>query len=148
MPGGRVLARAPLGAAIAQRYGAPYWVIHRGDLQAVLLEAVLAHPDIGLHLGIRVEDFAHYRDGVTIAGLAAGRSTEARGVALVVADGLWSRLRRRLGDSTPPRFADHTAWRALAPAENGSPPTCAGRPSISGSAATRISSTTRSRAVA
>ena len=47
-----------------------------------------------------------------------GRPTEARGAALVVADGLWSRLRRRLGDNTPPRFADHIAWRALAPAEN------------------------------
>src|SRR5262249_24549869 len=32
----RVLARAPLGAAAEKRYGAPYWVIHRGDLQAVL----------------------------------------------------------------------------------------------------------------
>ena len=118
VPGGRVLARAPLGATIAQRYGAPYWVIHRADLQAALLEAVQAHPDIRLHLGVRVEDFAPYRDGVTIAGTAAGRPTEARGAALVVADGLWSRLRRRLGDNTPPRFADHIAWRALAPAEN------------------------------
>ena len=36
----RMLARAPLGAAAERRYGAPYWVIHRGDLQAVLLEAV------------------------------------------------------------------------------------------------------------
>ena len=40
---GRVLARAPLGDAAAKRYGAPYWVIHRGDLQAVLLEAVDGH---------------------------------------------------------------------------------------------------------
>jgi salicylate hydroxylase len=118
VPGGRVLARAPLGADIELRYGAPYWVVHRGDLQAALLEAVRAHPDIRLHLGVRVEDFAPYRDGVTLAGLAAGRPTEARGTALVIADGLWSRLRRRLGDDTPPRFANHTAWRALAPADN------------------------------
>jgi salicylate hydroxylase len=47
----RVLARAPLGAVADKRYGAPYWVIHRGDLQAVLLDAVRAHPDIVLHLG-------------------------------------------------------------------------------------------------
>ncbi len=39
---GRVLARAPLGAEAAERYGAPYWVIHRGDLQAVLSDAVAA----------------------------------------------------------------------------------------------------------
>ena len=44
-----------------KRYGAPYWVIHRGDLQTVLLEAVRAHPDIALQLGTRVEDFAARR---------------------------------------------------------------------------------------
>src|SRR5262245_41794912 len=46
----RMLARAPLGAAAEARYGAPYWVIHRGDLQAVLLEAVHADPNITLRL--------------------------------------------------------------------------------------------------
>src|SRR5262245_24135309 len=50
----RVLARAPLGATAEQRYGAPYWVIHRGDLQAVLLEAVRGNPDVTLRLGTRV----------------------------------------------------------------------------------------------
>jgi salicylate hydroxylase len=30
---------------------------------------------------------------------------------------LWSRLRRRLGHHDEPRFARHTAWRALVPAE-------------------------------
>jgi salicylate hydroxylase len=117
VPSGRELARAPLGADIAERYGAPYWVMHRGDLQAALVETVLAHPDIKLHLGVRVEEFGHYADGVTIVGTAGGRSIEARGLALVIADGLWSNLRRRLGDTSPPRFAEHIAWRALAPAE-------------------------------
>ncbi len=70
----RVLARAPLGAVAEARYGAPYWVIHRGDLQAVLLEAVRAHPDIALHLGARVEDFAVHDNGVTIAALASEAS--------------------------------------------------------------------------
>ena len=59
----RVLARAPLGAIAEKRYGAPYWVIHRGDLQAVLIDAVRAHPGIVLNLGARVEDFALKEDG-------------------------------------------------------------------------------------
>ena len=84
----RVLARAPLGAVAEKRYGAPYWVIHRGDLQAVLLDAVRAHPDIALHLGTRVEDFAFDEDGVTIAAHSAQRRLEERGVALIAADGL------------------------------------------------------------
>jgi salicylate hydroxylase len=113
----RVLARAPLGAVAEKRYGAPYWVIHRGDLQAVLLDAVRAHPDIALHLGSRVEDFAFDEDGVTIAARSPQRRLEERGVALIAADGLWSNLRQRLGHRREPRFARRTAWRALAPAD-------------------------------
>src|SRR3954468_7759272 len=37
---GRTLACTPLGAEAEQHYGAPYWVIHRGDLQTALCEAV------------------------------------------------------------------------------------------------------------
>jgi 2-polyprenyl-6-methoxyphenol hydroxylase-like FAD-dependent oxidoreductase len=113
----QVLARAPLGTAAETRYGAPYWVIHRGDLQAVLLEAVSAQPDIALHLGTRVEDFAVHRNGVTVSALASHRAVEERGRALIAADGLWSKLRARLGHRDAPRFARHTAWRALAPAD-------------------------------
>src|SRR5262249_26227523 len=113
----RVLARAPLGAVADKRYGAPYWVIHRGDLQAVLLDAVRAHPDIVLHLGTRVEDFALDEDGVTIAARSPQRRLDERGVALIAADGLWSNLRQRLGHRREPRFARRTAWRALAPAD-------------------------------
>ena len=112
----RVLARAPFGATAAERYDAPYWVIHRGDLQTVLLESVRAHPGIALTLGTRVDDFAHDGNGVTISARSA-RPSEERGVALIAADGLWSSLRGRLGDRTAPRFARHTAWRALAPAD-------------------------------
>jgi 2-polyprenyl-6-methoxyphenol hydroxylase-like FAD-dependent oxidoreductase len=113
----RVLARAPLGAAAAQRYGAPYWVIHRGDLQAALVEAARAHPDIALHLGAQVDDFAPDGEGVTVAVLASGQPASHRGLALIAADGLWSRLRARLGHRDAPRFARHTAWRALADAD-------------------------------
>jgi salicylate hydroxylase len=114
---GRVLARAPLGAAAAQRYGAPYWIIHRGDLQSALLAAVAAEPDIVLRLGTRVDDFATHGNGITIAALAGRETIEERAVALVGADGLWSRLRGRLGHRAVPRFAGHTAWRALVPAD-------------------------------
>ena len=113
----RMLARAPLGAAVERRYGAPYWVIHRGDLQKVLLEAVRANPDVALHLGTRIEDYALHGNGVTVAALSSGRAFEERGIALVGADGLWSSVRRRLGHHSAPRFAGHTAWRALVPAD-------------------------------
>lgn len=114
---GRMLAQAPLGAAVARRYGAPYWVIHRGDLQTALCEAVAATPDIALRLGTKVEDFAAQDDGVAVSAAHGSESVEERGTALIAADGLWSGLRRRLGHGAPPRFAGHTAWRTLVPVE-------------------------------
>jgi salicylate hydroxylase len=114
---GRVLARVPLGVDAEQRYGAPYWIIHRGDLQSVLLDAVKTNPDIVLRLGTRVDDFATHSNGLTVAAHSRRETVEERGIALVGADGLWSRLRGRLGHGVAPRFAGHTAWRALVPAE-------------------------------
>jgi salicylate hydroxylase len=113
----RVLARTPLGAVAEQRYGAPYWVIHRSDLQSVLVEAVRAHPNIVLHLGTRVEDFTLNANGVTISARSAQHDFKDSGAALIAADGLWSSLRRSLGHRRDPRFAHHTAWRALARAD-------------------------------
>jgi len=113
----RVLVRAPLGASAEQRYGAPYWVIHRGDLQAVLIEAVRAQPGAIFHLGTKVDGFTFDTNGVTISARSAGRDFEDRGAALIAADGLWSTLRRSLGHWREPRFARHSAWRAVAQAE-------------------------------
>ena len=105
--GGR-LARIPLGDDAERRYGAPYWSIHRGDLQAALLEAVRASSDIVLRLGTRLEDFAMHGSGVSAA--------DEHGIALIGADGLWSNLRTRLGHRAEPQFRQRTAWRALVPA--------------------------------
>lgn len=116
-----VLARAPLGRALEQRFGAPYWVIHRGDLHKVLLDATRANANISLHFDSRVEDFASYKGGVTASAVSGGRRVEERALALVAADGLWSRLRERLGHRTRPRFTRHTAWRALVPAAEAPP---------------------------
>lgn len=116
-----MLARAPLGALAQQRYGAPYWLIHRGDLQTVLIEAVRARADIVLYLGTRVEGFAIQDNGVTISARTSQHSVENRGIALIAADGLWSSLYRRLGHRREPRFACQTAWRALVPADALSP---------------------------
>ena len=115
-PTARVLARV-LGTAAEQRYGAPYWVIHRGDLQAVLIEAVRADPRISLELDARIDDYAVHGNGVTVAGLCGGRPLERHGIALIGADGLWSSVRRRLGHHDQPAFARHTAWRALVAAD-------------------------------
>lgn len=114
---GSEIVRVPLGHDAQMRYGAPYWVIHRADLQGVLLAAVRAHPDIALRLGARAQDHAIHANGVTVQVAAAGGASDEHGIALIGADGLWSTVRARLGDRRPPRFARRTAWRATVPAE-------------------------------
>lgn len=113
---GSTLARIPLGAEAERRYRAPYWSIHRADLQSALLEAVQGNPDISLRLGTRVEDFVVHSHGVSVACHSRARSADEHGIALIAADGLWSALRPRLDHRAKPRFARRTAWRALVPA--------------------------------
>src|SRR5438132_442240 len=61
----REIVRATIGAGAAFRYGSPYWVVHRGDLHAALVERLRASADGALHLGRSVEDFAVHAHGVT-----------------------------------------------------------------------------------
>ena len=113
---GREIVRIPLGGEATQRYGAPYWVIHRGDLQAVLGEAVSQDLNVVLRLGMNVEDFATHPHGVTVSARGASGLWTEHGDALIAADGLWSPARARIAAKAPPRFAGRTAWRALIPA--------------------------------
>lgn len=106
----REIARVPLGTEGTRRWGADYLVIHRADLQSILLDAVKAHPAIRLHLGLAIEHVRQHAGGVTIS-LSDGTS-QAEGSLLIGADGVWSRLRDQLGGQ-PARPAGHTAWRAV-----------------------------------
>ncbi len=92
---GRLLAQGPLGATTEQRYGAPYWVIHRGDLQAALCEAVAATPGITLKLGSKVENFTVEPDSITVSASQGSQPLTVRAHALIAADGLWSTLRQQ-----------------------------------------------------
>jgi salicylate hydroxylase len=113
---GHDIVRIPLGSTAEQRYGAPYWVIHRADLQAVLAQAIEQSPDVTLRLGMRVEDFAVHPHGITVQARTEQGARDEQGIALVGADGLWSAVRTSLGDGRQPAFAQRAAWRAMVPA--------------------------------
>jgi len=72
---GRELQRLPLGPWIADRHGAPYWQVHRRDLQAVLLEAVGREPLIGVRFGFDMASFEANGRGVRIHARGCERST-------------------------------------------------------------------------
>ena len=113
---GREIVRIPLADA-EKRYGAPFWVVHRADLQAALADTARATLDLTLKLGIRVEEFAAHANGVSVLGRGPRNVTDERGIALIGADGIWSNIARGLGRQRGPRFSHRTAWRALVPAE-------------------------------
>ncbi|TGV59088.1 salicylate hydroxylase, partial [Mesorhizobium sp. M2D.F.Ca.ET.160.01.1.1] len=77
----RELARVPLGQAAEQRWGAPYLVAHRADLQAALTEEVADRPDIELVTGARVTGIAADARSVTA-------TVETEGKTMSVAAGL------------------------------------------------------------
>jgi salicylate hydroxylase len=115
-PSAREVIRIPLGRYAANRYGTPYWVIHRGDLQMALANAARTSRDIALKLACRVEDYASHRNGVSVLARCAGEIVQEQGIALVGADGVWSAVRDRLRRQNPPKFRHRTAWRAFVPA--------------------------------
>ncbi|GLS23816.1 salicylate hydroxylase [Labrys miyagiensis] len=108
---GKLIQRLPLDIC-ERRWGAPYGVIHRADLQAVLLDAV-RQQGIPLALGHEVGGVAQDKTGVRISFASGQPAVEAR--LLIGADGLWSFVRNSLGPNEPPRFAGKRAWRAVLP---------------------------------
>ena len=115
---GRPMLRTVLGDKATRRFGAPFLVVHRADVQNALLRRVEANPQIELRLGLRLVDI---REGeATIAGMfetTDGPELRIEADLLVGADGLWSRARTLAGLPAPTRYSGKTAWRTLIPRE-------------------------------
>jgi salicylate hydroxylase len=116
---GTQLAHLPLGRWIEQRHGAPYWVVHRHDLHAALLQAAAAEPSITLTRGFAVDAIAADDRAVAVATVSAGDAVTGR--ALIGADGLWSTLRERIFATPPPRLMGKAAARSVVPIANAPP---------------------------
>jgi salicylate hydroxylase len=108
---GGEIARLPLGEAATARAGAPYWVVHRADLQAALQAEVNDHPDIELRLGCQFEDAATHAKGLTVVQRSGMTRRQEVALALVGADGIWSAVRNHLFPERQPQFSGLIAWR-------------------------------------
>ena len=105
----------PLGEAFRSRFGNPYAVVHRGELHRVFLDACRASELVTLRTSAEVVDY-EYAPGQVAALLAGGE--RVHGDALIGADGLWSRIRRRVVGDGPPRVSGHTTYRSVIPVED------------------------------
>ncbi|MGH8741329.1 MAG: flavin-dependent oxidoreductase, partial [Burkholderiales bacterium] len=107
---GQLIYREPLGRAAG--YPWPQFSIHRGDLQAILLDAVKARLGAGrLHLGWHCEGFEQDRQSVALR--FKGREP-VKGAAAIACDGIHSVIRRQLyPDEGEPRYSGVNMWRGV-----------------------------------
>lgn len=110
---GRVIFSLPFDDTV-KRYGAPYYHLHRADLQAILLDAVNSLAPGILHTGKEIKEVRQDAQGVTVVFVDG---SQARGDALVGADGVHSVVRRELFDIADGQFSGMSAWRMTVPAE-------------------------------
>ncbi|RUU03142.1 FAD-binding protein, partial [Mesorhizobium sp. USDA-HM6] len=118
----RELAHVPLGQTGEERWGAPYLVAHRADLQAALTARIAERPEIQLVTAARVTDVAIAPQDIVVTAQRDGGSMETAGGLLVGADGVWSSVRSQLAGKEPAfrksRFSGELAWRATVAAES------------------------------
>jgi salicylate hydroxylase len=119
---GEVLREMERGAALEERYAAPYRHLHRADLHALLADALEAAAPGAIRLGAPVTG-AEADGTIMVAG--GGRTRHA---VVVGADGVRSAVRAALFPDDAPVFTGQVAWRgiveraALPPEHRDAPP--------------------------
>jgi 6-hydroxynicotinate 3-monooxygenase len=98
-----------LGPEAEQRFGAPYLLLHRGDLHAAIASIV---PREIIHLNQRLVGLERVKDGVS---LSFADGVHRRADALIGADGVHSLVREILFGPEKPRFTGRVAYRTTFP---------------------------------
>ena len=103
-----------LGQASVERYGYPYFMVHRADMHAILVDAVRALKPDAIHLN---KAATGCEQTATTATLKFADGGSASGDVAVGADGVHSALRQALFGGSQPTFTGCVAWRGLIPVE-------------------------------
>jgi salicylate hydroxylase len=111
---GETLYDMRLGQTYTDKYGAPYYHLHRADLHKVLVEALARRAPSALELNAGVTEFIESPTDVSVT-LSDGRVFQ--GDCLVGADGIRSIVRRQMHAKPAPLFTGNVAWRAVVPVE-------------------------------
>lgn len=103
---GRWIARAD--RSLVGRYlGGPSVLLHRAELQAILLEAAVGIP---LHLATRCVGVV---DDAADVGVKTADGSVLRADAAIGCDGIWSTVRATIGDESNPVYSGLACWRAV-----------------------------------
>ncbi|WP_035830586.1 FAD-dependent monooxygenase [Kaistia adipata] len=108
---GEPLVSLPLGASARAAYGAPYRLLHRADLQGLLLDAARAEPRITLKLGAGATTASQSAGAVTLTADGTPHELDC----LIAADGVRSTLRAAVSGASAAKPGGRTAWRTTIP---------------------------------
>lgn len=109
----QTLATIPLGKRAERRWSAPYLTVHRADLQTALLETVRREPRIELAMGMTVSGVELQPGDIGLRVEAGPGHDDIRSSLVIGADGVWSALRRAMGENHQSRYSGFLAWRAM-----------------------------------
>ncbi len=110
---GAVLGRVPLGREAVNRWGAPFYHLHRADLHDALRAALgNRHVTLGAHC-VSIE--AHGRS----IGVLFADGRQAEGDLVIGADGIHSVVREYVAGLQPATWSRQITWRGQAPAAVG-----------------------------
>lgn len=113
---GGEIGRIGLGAAMQERFGAPYLALARADLHTTLLDAVRAR-GIRIRLGRTVTACSGGATQARLDVASAGGDGHVEADLVVAADGIASRLRGAAGFRHELQPSGHAAFRSLVPAD-------------------------------
>ena len=100
----------PLGQSVRDRHGVPYFLMHRGDLHAMLAELVPAEI---IRLNHRLTGLDHTA-GQSVR-MRFGNGETATADAVIGADGVHSAVREFMLGKEQPRFTGRVAYRTVFP---------------------------------
>jgi 2-polyprenyl-6-methoxyphenol hydroxylase-like FAD-dependent oxidoreductase len=116
---GRRLAILP-GARIEERYGAPFYALHRADLHELLASRLSG---TSLHTGHRATGLTTEADTATVTFATSTGPVSVTADLVVAADGVHSDLRAMLFPGYPGAdYAGYTVWRGLVPTTSATVP--------------------------
>jgi 6-hydroxynicotinate 3-monooxygenase len=115
---GELTNSLPLGRSILERHDVPYFLMHRGDLHAMLADIVPAEV---VHLSHRLVGLDHGPTGTVRMQFTNGEAAEAD--AVIGADGVHSVVREIMLGREQPRYTGRVAYRTVIPTGrlNGAP---------------------------
>jgi 6-hydroxynicotinate 3-monooxygenase len=107
---GRLTNSLPLGQSVLQRHGVPYFLMHRGDLHAMLADLVPAET---LRLNHKLAGLDQASDGTVRLSFTNRDMAEAD--AVIGADGVHSVVRAFMLGEEQPRYTGRVAYRTVFP---------------------------------